>query len=484
MTHLIVLLMVVAVGAASGDASDVSWVPGWARGAVDTLRAHSVTATLVGFVCIAGVAGLVFVWCSRRLDRTGRALWVRTADRALLLGQWGIVLWLAFSCFALGWVGRVRAWTGDLVILDEALALTPAPLTLCALWLLFWPIERRVREATQFGRLERGEPVHPIPGRWAFVVDQVRTHAGPVLIAALLLFGWIETVDRLRATFADRLGDRADTVSTVVLGLGAIGIVGALPLLWRVIWRTRRLPPGELRDELHALCARHRVRVADLLIWETRGALLNGALVGVLPHLRYILLTDALLERLSAREVEAVMAHEIAHARHRHIPWLIGTVIVSVGLLSSLVSLVVARIEGLPEGWHAGLGGLVSIVSAILVLGWVSRRFEQQADAFAAQHLARARTDETSPIIDGADARGMSDALGAVARFNHIPPAKFSYRHGSIRARQRRLEGLVGKRTTDVPVDRLVRWLKRTVIVGAITTGLLLWRFPEAGTLL
>ncbi len=484
MTHLIVLLMVVGVGSADGVSPDLSWAPGWARDFIEMCRAHVLPITLIGFGVIIVALMILIVFCERRLSRTGRAVWVRIADRGLLLGQWSCALWLGFACYALGWLAFIRERVGDLILIDELLALLPGVVALAALWAAFWPVERRLREATHFGRLESGEPVHEIPSRWQFLSDQLRTHAGPTLIAALLLFAWIETVDLIAVRFHDRLGEHADTIATLGLGLGAIAIVGVLPVLWKMIWRTRRLPPGELRDELHALCARHKVRVADLLIWETRGALLNGALVGVLPRLRYIMLTDALLERLSAREVEAVMAHEIAHARHRHIPWLIGTVLVVVGLVSSLATLALGRVAGVPEGWAHAIGGGLAIVGAILVLGWVSRRFEEQADAFAVQHLAAVRSGTKNTPIDEQDASGMAGALGAVARFNHIPVAKFSFRHGSIRSRQRRLMGLIGAPTGSVAIDGSVRWLKRVVLVCALVLVVLLWKVPEAGALL
>ena len=484
MTHLIVLLMVVAVGASSGPAETVGWLPSWAQDALGVAQEHVVLTTLTGFAALLLPCWGEVARCSRRMDRTGRAKWVRRADRALLLMQWGVLGWRAVAGYGRGGLGAVRAATGDTGALDEGLALAPAVVALTLLWLVFWPVERRIREAMQFNRLDAGEPVHPIGGRWTYTSDQLRTHAGPTLIAAMLLFGWIECVDLLSPRFTEGLGSSGDAVTGVVLGAGAVAIVAVLPVVWRLVWRTRRLPEGALRDELDALCARHNVRVGDLLVWETRGVLLNGALVGVVPRLRYILLTDALLERLAARQVEAVLAHEIAHAKHRHIPWLIATVLISVGLISSVVSLVIAEAAALPAGWETWVAGGASIVGAGLMLGMVSRRFEQQADAFAAQHLALARTGEPDPTIEAGDAQGMMGALEAVARFNHIPPAKRSFRHGSIRARQRRLQRLVGARRSSVPVDGFVRWLKRSVLVAGAVMGLLLWRFPEAGALL
>ena len=41
--------------------------------------------------------------------------------------------------------------------------------------------------------------------------------------------------------------------------------------------------------------------------------------MGILPGLRYILLTPALIETMSREELEAVIAHEIGHVKKYHL---------------------------------------------------------------------------------------------------------------------------------------------------------------------
>ncbi|QKK09010.1 MAG: hypothetical protein HND58_13120 [Planctomycetota bacterium] len=88
--------------------------------------------------------------------------------------------------------------------------------------------------------------------------------------------------------------------------LGVVALLAFLPLALRLLWDTVPLGPGGLRDGLVAMCGRYRVRVRNILVWRTHGAMINGAVVGLLPRLRYIVLTDALLETLSGAQVEAV----------------------------------------------------------------------------------------------------------------------------------------------------------------------------------
>jgi hypothetical protein len=63
----------------------------------------------------------------------------------------------------------------------------------------------------------------------------------------------------------------------------------------------------------------------------------------------------------------------------------------------------------------------------------------------------------------------MAGALLSVARLNHIPVRKWSFRHGSIAeriARIRRLEGLPRSR---LPIDRVVLWCKLAIATGMLT---------------
>src|SRR5690606_31987071 len=97
-----------------------------------------------------------------------------------------------------------------------------------------------------------------------------------------------------------------------------------------------------------------RVRFREVLLWRTFGGMVNAAVMGMLAPLRYILLSDALLEHLPAEQVEAVMAHEVAHIRKRHLVWLLvlsGSAMVLLqlvcGLTVSHAALVLAEQDAL-----------------------------------------------------------------------------------------------------------------------------------------
>ena len=52
-----------------------------------------------------------------------------------------------------------------------------------------------------------------------------------------------------------------------------------------------------------------------------------------MPPLRYVFITDALLNILEDDEVDAVFAHELGHAKHRHI-WLLLSFLISMTLVN------------------------------------------------------------------------------------------------------------------------------------------------------
>ncbi|MEC9372307.1 MAG: M48 family metallopeptidase, partial [Planctomycetota bacterium] len=266
---------------------------------------------------------------------------------------------------------------------------------------------------------------------------------------------------------------------TIILGaaqlLGVATIFAISPLIIRVIWSTRPLPDGPLRDELLELCRRHRVGCSNILLWNTHGLLMNAAVIGVIGRLRYILLSDALLERLDPEQIAAVMAHEVGHVRRRHIPWLLISLIATLGLtfvaivfpLRFAADLLLGSPSYLAESILEIVGFLASLTIGLFAFGFISRRFEKQADAFAVQHLSgmTAHSPE-DPLITEDAVEAMAGALHTVALLNHIPRERFTWRHGSIAQRQRAIRTLAGLPVSATPIDRSVRRLKRIAAVA------------------
>jgi Zn-dependent protease with chaperone function len=204
------------------------------------------------------------------------------------------------------------------------------------------------------------------------------------------------------------------------------------PAIIRRLLNTRPLPPGPVRAAIEQQMAALSVRAKDLLLWETRGRVLNAMVVGLTGRTRFVIVSDALLARLPLPEVLAVVSHEAGHARLRHLQWFL-----LVGLSSILFFRSAEELLGPSLGPAGGL--FLTFLSLAFfwfgMLGWLSRRFERQADVFGALHGAALLPDAPDVALPPAPApvpAGTAAMMGALDRVAGEGGAKFSHRHGSI----------------------------------------------------
>lgn len=454
--------------------------------------------------------GLFVRACSLRLQRTGAFAAVEWADRVVMFSRWSAVLWHVVAVLGFGWLDAVRSFTGDIILVDEVLAGAPPILAIVGAWWALYPIDRCIREAGLIAALDQGRAIHPVPSRAQYVVMQVRHHLLLVLLPMTLLTAWSESTARLIEWLSDRDVESqagalasltrwlaqpasASLAHSLLQGVGVLTVFIAMPIAISLIWDTIPLGEGPTRERLLGLCTAHGVRIRDLLVWRTRGSMINGAVIGLIGPLRYVLLTDSLLERLPEDQVEAVMAHEVGHARRRHVPWLAACLFASVGVCTVLIDGVLRILPSVvtlrtPQGLllgaiQAGLTG-VALGGGLAIFGWISRRFEWQADAFAVQHLSGLKTgraasaDSAAVSVSESAVLSMAGALNAVARLNFIPRGKFSWRHGSIQRRVDNLAVLVGRPAAKLPIDSLVRVIKlcsALAVAGLIALAALGW---------
>lgn len=445
-------------------------------------RADALIAAL--FACGAPLMILLGTWlgvatCRRRLDRTGATHLILLAERLVRSARWLMLGAHAAAVLALGWLAALRSVTGDLILVDELLAILPPAVGVVGTYWVIHPIERRMREALLVRRLDEGKPVHQMPGRWRFVWAQSRVGLLMVLVPILLIVAIAETIRLLAVRWTD-WEPTSGIVETATLA-GAVVVFVCAPVLARFILSVRSMPEGVLREELLAICRRHDVRVRDILYWDTSGSMINAAVMGLIGRLRYVLVTDALLETMDIEQLRAVMAHEVGHVRRHHMIWLVlvlFAVIIAAAFLVELPLYALAVLGFLPGGvmgeWIVLTVAGMQLVLALLAFGWISRRFERQADTFAAQHLSGVGYEpaRSGAPIEPAAVGAMQRALETIAELNAIDPNRRSWRHGSIRWRQMYLASIIGKPSTSLPIDRQVRWIKfaaGAVLLTALT---------------
>ncbi len=215
--------------------------------------------------------------------------------------------------------------------------------------------------------------------------------------------------------------------------LGAVlGVVLGGPLLWVILWLMQRagelwwlaawavwmtftltvswayprliaplfnhfepLEEGEMRDRIQSLLERCGFTSDGIFVMDgsKRSSHGNAYFTGFGKQKR-IVFFDTLLERLSVDEMEAVLAHELGHFRHRHIYKQMGLM----GLLS-LAGLALLGWLSQQIWFYQGLGISQPSDAAALLLfmlampvftlffsplgSYLSRRYEFQADEFA-----------------------------------------------------------------------------------------------------
>lgn len=398
-----------------------------------------------------------------KLHHPGGGRRIQSLYRLLDATRWVSLMVLAVGIFAFGWDLWLRALLPSLPLLDELLVASPVLLTLIFTWWSMAPVERAMQELTIIRRLDEGGVVAPLPTRWQSVWQHMRFTMLLVLVPISLMIAWHDTLvlaPQWLGASGEWLAGNATWLSW--LGIGSILIL--TPLIMRVLWDTVPLADSALRDRIRGVCDAYRVRVTGPLVWRTHGSMVNGAILGVFWPARYLLLTDALLERMAPQYLDAIVAHEIAHVRKRHMLWL--AVVVTASAVASGWMLELFYRAFATETNAALISAVATPIAFVIALAafvFTSQRFEWQADAFSVQHLARASGHQT---IDESSAAIVAATLGEVAHANGMSIDKVSLRHGSIATRQRKVRELVGQPVSGVPIDRLAQRIK---IVAAIT---------------
>jgi STE24 endopeptidase len=169
-------------------------------------------------------------------------------------------------------------------------------------------------------------------------------------------------------------------------------------LLFPIFYKFKPLQDEELRKRLTRLSQRAGTRIRGVYEWKLseKSNKANAALAG-LGSTRRIILADTLLEKYTADEIEAVMAHELGHHVHRHMPKGIALhmAVTFVGFWAAdfvLRYAIAARgmFGGLADFANLPLLALVSSALSLLVmpaLNAYSRYNERQADRYAWQAI-------------------------------------------------------------------------------------------------
>ncbi|MFO7873576.1 MAG: M48 family metallopeptidase [Bacteroidales bacterium] len=158
------------------------------------------------------------------------------------------------------------------------------------------------------------------------------------------------------------------------------------------------LEEGPLRSAIESFARKAGFRLDNIYVIDgsKRSSKANAYFAGLGPRKR-IVLFDTLIKDHTTKELVAVLAHEIGHYKKKHTTKGMLVSILNTGVMLYLLGLFINRPElsmalgGSEASFHLGIlafGLLYSPISLLLgILGnRMSRKYEYQADTFAARH--------------------------------------------------------------------------------------------------
>jgi Zn-dependent protease with chaperone function len=435
-----------------------------------------IVVTWAGVAVLVGAAGLMAQRLRRRLaiDPGNRSAVLRRFGKFRRYQGYALLAFYLVALYAAGWGWAVKEtiWrAAGLVPGMELLILAPFLVGLILSWAVFYGMER-VAHATA----PLAGDAEPFPGRWAYVFLQLR-HNLLLVFPPLVLLIVQQTVFWLCPSLQS---ERLFPLFAVAL---LAGIFIGIPLVLRVLLGLKPLPEGPLRDRLLATARRLKFRCNDILLWRTRNAMANAMVTGPLPLLRYVVLTDRLVQDMAPEEVEAVFGHEVGHVKHQHMLFYFGFLVASLVVVAGMVKVLQEEsanflAERAPEvnAWlqdyeFLGVLPMLALVGTyvFVVFGFLSRRCERQADIYGCRTV--------SPQV-------FIEALEKVARLNGIsrdrPGWLSSWQHSTIARRVAFLQQMCFDPTLEPRFQRRVWLIKWSMLatLGLCVTTLVYWLGP------
>jgi Zn-dependent protease with chaperone function len=325
--------------------------------------------------------------------------------RSHFLGQLGVYL---AALYALGWAGTVRSWgtvDGRTMPALEVIILAPFLTGLIFGWAFFYGVERDMHESGS-SAAER-----TFPSRCSYLGMQIR-HNFLLLFPPLLLMTLQQTVLWLAPALESHWLFKVASVGML------IAVFLTLPWMLIFVLGLKPLPPGPLRDRLLATAERLGLQCREVLLWNTRKGMANALVTGILPRLRYVVVSDRLVSDLTPEEVEAVFGHEAGHVKHHHLLYYLVFLLLSMVVVGSFWEAVsslwaptepsdtslaaVASETGMavaagvsqeePESILTMLPMLAILTGyMVVVFGYLSRRCESQADVYGCRAVSCAQ---------------------------------------------------------------------------------------------
>jgi Zn-dependent protease with chaperone function len=304
-----------------------------------------------------------------------------------------------------------------------------------------------------------------------------------LLLPWLILAAFMDCLSFLQSATYDMIRDNLFVSGALFAGFMCI-IVVFFPLAVIRLWGCSKLPAGPERQLIEEVCNRARVRCSGMYVWNLFGGhLLSAGILGFVPVFRYLLITPSLLKLLDRDELEAVVAHEAGHVRHRHMLFslffILGFGLLYVFFYTHVFGILITNdvFLDLTVRKDGTLGILyhivpIGIIVAMILLyfrflfGFVLRSFERQADLAAVS-------------ISGSSA-GIIGALEKIAMHGSQSRIAPSWHHYSIAERIAYLRSSEGNPVVAMCHRRTVRMITWSYCILLLVFGAFLYGNSEA----
>lgn len=466
----------------------------WMGWRADPTQAASVASAgnlglFLGFYAL--LAGGLAVW-SHLIARGVRGARLRRHvhffDNVVLAMRLVVLCWFGVGVFFLGWgdavtrlMGPLNRWPVEFP--PTLIGILPGVGAWMLLWWAQYPAERALREQNLMIEFNQAMPFHGPPTFSSYFILNLRLQILFTAIPLLLILA-LHDVVMVGLRIFGQIGNPSESLEGGITLTCALLVFVLAPTIVRRILNTQPMPNSPLRRRLEEFCRDQRLRYRDILLWQTNHNVGNAAVMGIIPQVRYILMSDLLLETMSDEQIEAVFAHEVGHIVHRHMIWylvffkclLLALALAAVVIESSM------RFVHLP-GWVPMdlVMTLLGAAAFLLAFGFLSRRFERQADVFAARQIERRSLapDGVAEVnhVGPHGAKVFASALHKVALINGMPVAGTVWRnwcHGSIARRMDYLHQISSDPDRTRRFDRFMLMLY-ALLIGTLVLGGGMW---------
>jgi len=340
--------------------------------------------------------------------------------------------------------------------LRSLLGIFPFFLFLTILWFAAWPLHRRIFSSS--------------PGRASYVFSQLRFNI-PVIVPWLFATLCLDLASLLPHGIQENLLTHEWT-QLILCALFFLGMGIFLPLLIQAIWGCKPVKDPAIRDLLADLCKATGVRVRRAILWPSMEAqVITAGVMGLVSRFRYVLLTPSIIKILSREELQSVLAHELGHAKRRHLHFYL-LFFMGYAILSFLYPDVFfwflylsGVLTSFPDFFINGnrqIMAMIFFIPMILLLfiyfrylyGFFSRNFERQADLFSLGIMGNA-----GPLVS---------ALEKVALVNGIDRAKPNWHHFGIGERVRFLRTCERHKEVIAAHHKKIFFLKSSYVLGLL----------------